>query len=82
LLLQHLLELIPTLPSVLEPFLVKNFPHKRQVHAAQVAYIRNLLRVSKYCPHLSEKILSLIIERAIQIDVTMHFYWQTLLALT
>jgi RNA polymerase I-specific transcription initiation factor RRN3 len=68
-LLEHLLELVPTLPTVLEPLLSKNFPHKRQAHAAHVTYIRNLLRMSIYCPHLAEKILSLIIERAIQIDV-------------
>lgn len=69
LLLQHLLSLIPTLPSTLQPLLVRNFPHKRQNQAAQVTYIRNLLRISGYCPELSDKILATIVDRAIQIDV-------------
>ena len=67
--LRHILGLIPTLASVLQPLLVRNFPHKRQSQAAQTTYIRNLLRVSEYCPELSERILSTIIDRAIQIDV-------------
>jgi RNA polymerase I-specific transcription initiation factor RRN3 len=71
-LLQHLFSLVPTLPSTLQPLLVKNFPHKRQNQAAQITYIRNLLRVSVYCPELSDKILATIIDRAIQIDVCSY----------
>jgi RNA polymerase I-specific transcription initiation factor RRN3 len=67
--LAHILGLVPTLSSVLQPLLVRNFPHKRQSQIAQVTFIRNLLRVTEYCPEMSEKILSTIIERAIQIDV-------------
>ena len=37
----------------------------------QITYIRNLLRVSRYCPSLTEKLLTVIIERAIQIDVSL-----------
>lgn len=69
LMLQHLLSLIPTLPSTLQPLLVRNFPHKRQSQLAQITYIRNLLRVSVYCPELADKILATIVDRAIQIDV-------------
>lgn len=68
-LLEHLLSLIPTLPSTLHPLLVRNFPHKRQNEMSQVTYIRNLLRVSDYCPELADKILATIVDRAIQIDV-------------
>ena len=68
-LLRHLLSLIPTLPSTLQPLLVRHFPHKRQNQAAQITYIRNLLEVSSYCPELSDKILATIVDRAIQIDV-------------
>ncbi|KAF9450651.1 RNA polymerase I-specific transcription initiation factor RRN3 [Macrolepiota fuliginosa MF-IS2] len=71
-LLQHLLSLIPTLPSTLQSLLVRNFPHKRQNQLAQSTYIRNLLRVSSYCPELSEKILATIVDRAIQIDVEIQ----------
>lgn len=71
-LLRHLLSLIPTLSSTLQPLLVRNFPHKRQNQAAQSTYIRNLLRISTYCPELTDKILSTIVDRAIQIDVRFY----------
>ena len=72
-LLQHLLALIPTLPSALLPQLLKYFPHRRLSKFCQITYIRNLLRVSRYCPSLTERILTAIIERAIQIDVSLDF---------
>ena len=68
-LLRHILSLIPTLPSTLQPILVQNFPHKRQHQVSQVTYIRNLLRITEYCPELSDRILATIVDRAIQIDV-------------
>ncbi|KAK7695390.1 hypothetical protein QCA50_000026 [Cerrena zonata] len=71
-LLRHLLSLVPTLPSTLQPLLVQHFPHKRQSQSAQVTYIRNLLRVMEYCPALSDRILATIIDRAIQIDVEIQ----------
>ncbi|KAM6496105.1 RNA polymerase I-specific transcription initiation factor RRN3 [Amanita muscaria] len=71
-LLQHLLSLFPTLPTTLQPLLVRNFPHKRQNQIAQVTYIRNLLRISGYCPEVADKILSTIIDRAIQIDAKLE----------
>ncbi|KAF8622090.1 hypothetical protein AX15_007233 [Amanita polypyramis BW_CC] len=71
-LLRHLLSLIPTLPSTLEPLLIRNFPHKRQNQIAQTTYIRNILRISSYCPETADKILSTIIDRAIQIDVEIQ----------
>lgn len=72
-LLQSLLELIPTLPSTLQSLLTQHFPHKRQNKLAHVTYIRNILRVSDYCPGVSEEILATIIDRAIQIDVSARF---------
>ncbi|EAU84392.1 ribosomal DNA transcription factor Rrn3 [Coprinopsis cinerea okayama7 len=71
-LLNHILSLIPTLPSTLQPILVRYFPHKRQNQLAQATYIRNLLRISAYCPALTDKILATIIDRAIQIDVEIQ----------
>ncbi|EKM79897.1 hypothetical protein AGABI1DRAFT_119954 [Agaricus bisporus var. burnettii JB137-S8] len=71
-LLQHLLSLIPTLPSTLQPLLAQNFPHKRQNQLTQSTYIRNLLRISSYCPELSERILATIVDRALQIDVEIQ----------
>ncbi|ETW83701.1 hypothetical protein HETIRDRAFT_380901, partial [Heterobasidion irregulare TC 32-1] len=71
-LLQHLLSLIPTLPSTLQPLLVRKFPHKRQSQAAQVTYIRNMLRVTEYCPEIADRLLSTIVDRAVQIDVEIQ----------
>jgi RNA polymerase I-specific transcription initiation factor RRN3 len=70
-LLQHILSLIPTLPSSLQVCLVRHFPHKRRNQVAQTTYIRNLLKVSSYCPELADKILATIVDRAIQIDVSV-----------
>ena len=73
-LLQHLLSLIPTLPSTLQPLLVRKFPHKRQSQAAQVTYIRNMLRVTEYCPEIADRLLSTTVDRAVQIDVRLCFW--------
>lgn len=73
-LLEHLLNLVPTLPSSLAPLLVRNFPHKRQPQAAHVAYIRNLLRITEYCGELSERVLGLIVDRALMVDVSALFF--------
>ena len=69
-LLRHLLALVPTLPSTLQPLLVQNFPHKRQSQLSQITYIRNMLRITDYCPEIADNMLSTIIDRAIQIDVS------------
>lgn len=69
-LVEQLIELIPTLPSTLYPLLARNFPHKRQKEAEHVTYIRNLLRLSDYCPELWDRILGLIVDRTLQIDVS------------
>ncbi|KAI0776211.1 RNA polymerase I-specific transcription initiation factor RRN3, partial [Trametes elegans] len=71
-LLRHLISLVPTLPATLQPLLARNFPHKRQNQVAQVTYIRNLLRVTDYCPEIADRILATVIDRAIQIDVEIQ----------
>ncbi|KAL0059876.1 DNA independent RNA polymerase I transcription factor [Marasmius tenuissimus] len=71
-LLRHLLSLIPTLPSTLMPLLARNFPHKRQNTRSQSTYIKNLLKVCWYCPELSDGIIELVVDRAIQIDVEIQ----------
>ena len=71
-LLRHMLSLIPTLPSTLMPLLTQHFPHKRQREEAQAIYVRNLLRVSGYCPQLADGILEVIVDRAVKIDVEIQ----------
>ncbi|KAG9317852.1 RNA polymerase I-specific transcription initiation factor RRN3 [Chiua virens] len=77
-LLRHLLSLIPTLPTTLHPLLVRSFPHKRQSQVTQVTYIRNLLRITEYCFELADRILALIIDRALQIDVEIQVEFEEL----
>lgn len=38
-----------------------------------MTYIRNLLRVTEYCPEIADRILALVIDRATQIDVS---FWK------
>ncbi|KAH9959855.1 RNA polymerase I-specific transcription initiation factor RRN3 [Russula dissimulans] len=71
-LLRHLLALVPTLPSTLQPLLIQNFPHKRQPQVSQITYIRNMLRIADYCPEIADNLLSTIVDRAIQIDVEIQ----------
>lgn len=71
-LLRSLLALIPTLPSSLAPLLVRHFPHKRDSRMVQMVYIRNVLKISEYCEELTESVLSTVVDRAIQVDVSMR----------
>ena len=71
-LLQHLITVVPTLPTQLAPLVLRNFPHKRLPCAAQTTYIRNMLRLSEYCPQLTPHILNVIVERALAIDVEIQ----------
>ncbi|CAE6387714.1 unnamed protein product [Rhizoctonia solani] len=57
---------------MLQPFITSHFPHKKLSKLAQTTYIRNLLTLSEYCPALSDTILSLIVERAQQMDVEIQ----------
>ncbi|KAM0791979.1 hypothetical protein ACM66B_002740 [Microbotryomycetes sp. NB124-2] len=71
-LLRMLLSLIPTLSTSLSPLLVQHFPAKREPKTSQICYINNLLAVTEYCPALTEDLLALIIERALNIDVEIQ----------
>ncbi|EJU06295.1 RNA polymerase I-specific transcription initiation factor RRN3 [Dacryopinax primogenitus] len=74
----HLLSLIPTLPATIFPVLSKHFPHKREPKHAQVTYIRNLLRISAYCSQISGRIMGLVVERAVLIDVEVQIAYEDL----
>lgn len=68
-LLAHLRDVVPTLPAPLFPLLARAFPHRRERLAEHVTYLRNLLQVTEYVPELWERVLGLVVDRAIQIDV-------------
>ncbi|BGO89017.1 hypothetical protein NBRC10512_008208 [Rhodotorula toruloides] len=71
-LLRVLLSLVPTLSPSLSPLLASHFPSKREPRAAQICYIDNLLLLTEYCTALSEDVLTLVVERALNIDVEIQ----------
>ncbi|BGP13346.1 hypothetical protein JCM10213_001467 [Rhodosporidiobolus nylandii] len=71
-LLRLLLSLVPTLSPSLSPLLALHFPSKREPRAAQICYIDNLLLLTDYCSALSEDVLTLVVERALNIDVEIQ----------
>ncbi|BGP45398.1 DNA independent RNA polymerase I transcription factor [Rhodotorula kratochvilovae] len=71
-LLRLLLSLVPTMSPSLSPLLALYFPSKRDPRAAQICYIDNLLLLTEYCTALSEDVLTLVVERALNIDVEIQ----------
>lgn len=69
-LLARLLALIPTLPSLLLPLLLAGFPPKREPRVAHTVWVRNVLRVSGYCPTVGERVWGAVLGRALQMDVS------------
>ncbi|WVF68963.1 hypothetical protein IAT40_003737 [Kwoniella sp. CBS 6097] len=69
LLLSHLISLVPTLPNVLQPLLIRNFPHKREPEVAQTTWIRNCCELIAYCPELGGRVWGEIVDRMLRIDV-------------
>ncbi|WVQ85078.1 hypothetical protein IAT38_007242 [Cryptococcus sp. DSM 104549] len=69
LLLSHLISLVPTLPSVLQPLLIRNFPNKREAEVSQTTWIRNCCELIGYCPELGGRMWGEIVDRMLRIDV-------------
>ena len=68
--LRIVLKLVPAGLSELFPALREAFPHRRiDGPGSIVHYTKQLLLIADYLPSLSEKILSLIVERCLEIDV-------------
>jgi hypothetical protein len=61
--------MIPTSPTQLWPALADAFPHRTFDADAQRMYLTNCLHVADYCPALKERIILLIVDKLIQIDV-------------
>ena len=68
--LKKLLTIVPSSPSALFSLLMEMFPHKRLDLTAQVTYVSNLLRIAAYCVVLRDRLLALIVEKIIQLDVS------------
>ncbi|OMJ26706.1 RNA polymerase I-specific transcription initiation factor rrn3 [Smittium culicis] len=71
-LLAELIKIIPTLSNEIYFAISKSFPHKRDSVDRQTIYLKNALKVLKYCPELQKKILLLAIDRILQIDVEIQ----------
>ncbi|KAF1775518.1 DNA/RNA-binding domain, Est1-type [Phytophthora cactorum] len=67
--LERVLTLVPTAANVLFPILCEHFPHKRMDAPTQVAYLRNVLRVTGYVGGLRERVLGLVLDQLVAIDV-------------
>lgn len=72
--LKYILGLIPTGATSLFPLLAKEFPHKRESIYAHTVYVKNILRVLEYAPVLRTQILGLVIDRIIQVDVSIGLF--------
>ncbi|KAL9957553.1 hypothetical protein ACROYT_G039195 [Oculina patagonica] len=67
--LEAVLEVVPAVPQFLIPVLSENFPYMKKPTIFQASYVKNLLQVTKYLPKLRSKIMELIIDNLIKIDV-------------
>lgn len=71
--LEYIMELVPTAAhSTLFPSLVAEFPNKAEKRLAHTTYLTNLLRVVEYAPALRSKIIAMVIERIIKIDIEVQ----------
>ncbi|KAI9138892.1 RNA polymerase I-specific transcription initiation factor RRN3 [Paraphysoderma sedebokerense] len=70
--LRNVLSLIPTGPTLLMPQLSKYFPHKSKSVDSHINYTRNCLHLIEVVPVLRDQILSMIVDRCLQIDVEIQ----------
>jgi hypothetical protein len=67
--LQKILWAMPTSSAALWPVLSDSFPHRTLDLVFQRAYLKHTLQVMDYCPSLKERLLLLVVDRLIHIDV-------------
>lgn len=67
--LERLLKLSPIAASSLFPLLVEHYPHMRLDVYVQQVYVKSLLRVVEYAPALRDRVITVIVERLIYMDV-------------
>ncbi|KAL6942874.1 hypothetical protein ACO0RG_001838 [Hanseniaspora osmophila] len=71
-LMQYFVKVFPTSVNLFTANLSKNFPNKNDTKTRNVNYIENLLKITEYCPEFKFPIWSLIVEKAISIDVELQ----------
>lgn len=70
--LKHLLRQIQMTSTLLGPILTSTFPFPTDTTKAHVHYIKNMLRVSEYCPEIKGQIFSVVTDKLVKIDVQMQ----------
>ncbi|OQR91711.1 RNA polymerase I-specific transcription initiation factor rrn3 [Achlya hypogyna] len=63
------LELVPAAIHMVFECLCSAFPHKRRETLSQLAYLNNILKLTTYAKGLQERVLGLIVEKLVAIDV-------------
>lgn len=66
---QKMLSMVPTATSVFLPILYRHLPHKRFDKQMLVDYVSQLLRILDYSHLCQHRILEMIIERCLELDV-------------
>ena len=70
--LKLILRSTPMASTFLAPVLASTFPFSDDKARTHVQYIRNILRVTEYCPEIKGEILSLVTDKLVRIDVQMQ----------
>jgi RNA polymerase I-specific transcription initiation factor RRN3 len=66
---EKVLRLVPAASHMLFECMYHHFPHKRLETSFQLSYLNNILQLTNYAPGLQERVLGLIVEKLVAIDV-------------
>ena len=70
--LERVLIIVPTGPSVILPVLNSHFPHKTDDIRALLSYCKSLFRIISYSPVLRHQIITILVEGMVQIDLDIQ----------
>ena len=70
--LKSVLRQSPMASTYLAPIIATTFPFSDDNARAHTQYIKNVLKVSEYCPELKGEILSLVTDKLVKIDVQIQ----------
>jgi len=70
--INRILLIVPTGCTSLFPILEEFFPHKREDLEKHKIYLNNVLRISDYVPVLRERLLALVVDKLLSIDVEIR----------
>jgi len=70
--INRILLIVPTGCTSLFPILEEFFPHKREDLEKHKIYLNNVLHISDYVPVLRERLLALVVDKLLSIDVEIR----------